>query len=66
MVTIKEMDIVTQVHILNKAVCISHSTSTLGKDMNSIILSPAMDKKVGQSGLFNFGIVTDLEERTLN
>ena len=39
-----EMDMVTQVQILDKAVCISHSANTLGKGMNPTILSPAMSK----------------------
>ena len=39
-----EMDTVTQVQILNKTDCISHSTNTLGKGMNPIILPPAMGK----------------------
>ena len=38
------MDMVTQVQILDKAVCISHSANTLGKGMNLIILLPAMGK----------------------
>ena len=29
---------------LNETDCISHSTNTLGKGMNPIILPPAMDK----------------------
>ena len=31
-------------YILNEADCISHSTNTLGKGMNPIILPPAMGK----------------------
>ena len=38
------MDIATQVQILDKTDGISHSTNTLGKGMNPIILPPAMDK----------------------
>ena len=38
------MDMVTRVHILDKADCISYSTNTLGKGMNPIILPPAMGK----------------------
>ena len=33
-----------RVQILDEADCISHSTNTLGKDMNPIILPPAMGK----------------------
>ena len=33
--------------ILDKAVCISHSTNTLGKGMNPTILRPAMGKIIG-------------------
>ena len=40
----KEMDTVTRVQILDETDCISHSTNTLGKDMNPIILPPAMGK----------------------
>ena len=39
-----EMDTVTQVQILDETDCISHSTNTLGKGMNPIILPPAMGK----------------------
>ena len=38
------MDLVTQVQILDEAVCISHSVITLGKGMNLSIFPPAMDK----------------------
>ena len=38
------MDMVTQVQILDEANYISHSTNTLGKGMNPIILPPAMGK----------------------
>ena len=34
----------TKVKILDKTDCISHSTCTLGKGMNPIILPPAMGK----------------------
>ena len=40
-----EMDTVMQVQILNEAVCISHNPNTLGKNMNPIILPPAMSKQ---------------------
>ena len=35
---------VTKVQILDKAVGISHSANTFGKDMNLTILPPAMGK----------------------
>ena len=41
---LEKMDMMTQVQILAKIVCISHSTNTLGKDMNLIILHLAMSK----------------------
>ena len=41
---VMEMDTVTQVQILDKADCISHSINTFGKGMNPIILPPAMGK----------------------
>ena len=40
----KEMDTATRVQILDQIDCISHSTNTLGKGMNPIILPPAMDR----------------------
>ena len=48
-----------------QADCISHSTDTLGKDMNPIILLPAMSKIAGQTGPFNFGWATSLREGKL-
>ena len=56
------MYIVTQVQILDKAVCISYSTDTLGKGMNTTVLPIAMGKIVGQTDLFNLGMVTGLGE----
>ena len=38
------MDMTTRVQILDETDYISHSTDTLGKGMNPIILPPAMDK----------------------
>ena len=38
------MDTATQVQILDETEHISHSTNTLGKGMNPIILPPAMGK----------------------
>ena len=43
----KFMETVTRVQILDLTDCISHSTNTLGKGMNPIILPPAMGKIVG-------------------
>ena len=37
-------DLNAQVQYLEKAVCISHSTNTLGKGMNTTILLPAIGK----------------------
>ena len=34
----------TQIQILDEAVCIPGSANTLGKDLNPIILPPAMGK----------------------
>ena len=42
--SLQEMDTATQVQILDETDCISHSTNTLGKGMNPIILPPAMGK----------------------
>ena len=38
------MDMATQVQILDEIDCISHSTNTLGKGINPIILPSAMGK----------------------
>ena len=40
----KPLDTATRVQILDETDCISHSTNTLGKGMNPIILPPAMGK----------------------
>ena len=40
----QEMDTAIRVQILDETNCISHSTNTLGKGMNPIILPPAMGK----------------------
>ena len=40
----KEMDTATRVQILDETDCISHSTNTLEKGMNRIILPLAMGK----------------------
>ena len=44
MVIVVGMDTVTLVQILDENDCISYSTDTPGKGMNSIILPPAMGK----------------------
>ena len=59
------MDTATRVQILDKTDCISHSTNTLGKGMNPIILPPAMGKIVGQTGFFSLGEATSLGEGKL-
>ena len=40
----QKMDTAIRVQILDETDCISHSTNTLGKGMNPIILPPAMGK----------------------
>ena len=40
----KHLDTAKRVQILDLTDCISHSTNTLGKGMNPIILPPAMGK----------------------
>ena len=50
---------------LDETDCISHSTNTLGKGMNPIILPTAMGKIVGQIGFFSFGGATNLGEGKL-
>ena len=40
----------TRVQIQDKAVCISHSTNTIGKGTNPTIVSPAMDKQYDRLG----------------
>ena len=42
------MNTATQVQNLDKADCISHSTDTLEKGMNPMILPPTMDKLEGR------------------
>ena len=44
----------------DEAVCIAHSTNTLGKGMNPTILTSAMGKIVGQIELFSLGMATGL------
>ena len=50
----------TRVQILDETDCISHSTNTLGKGMNPIILPP-----VGQTRFFSLGEATSLGEGKL-
>ena len=38
------MDTATRVQILDETNCTSHSTNTIGKGMNPIILPPAMGR----------------------
>ena len=40
----RTMHTAKRVQILDETDCISHSTNTLGKGMNPIILPPVMDK----------------------
>ena len=44
MIIVVGMDTATRIQILDETGCISHSTNTLEKGMNPIILTPAMDK----------------------
>ena len=46
--------------------CISHSTNTLGKGINPIILPPTMGKIVGQTRFFSLGEATSLGEGKLD
>ena len=59
------MDTATQVQILDKTDRISHSTNTLGKGMNPIILPPAMGKIAGQTRFFSLGEAAGLGEGKL-
>ena len=55
----------TPVQILDKTDCISHSSNTLGKGMNPIILPPAMGRIGRQTGFFSLGEATSLGEGKL-
>ena len=55
----------TRVQFLDQVNYISHSTNTLRKGMNPIILLPAMGKIVGQTRFFSLGEATSLGERKL-
>ena len=59
------MDTATRVQILDKTDSISHSTNTLGKGMNPIILPSAMGKIVVQTEFFSLGEATSLGEGKL-
>ena len=48
----------TGIQILDKAICISHSTSILGKDTQPTIILPVMSRA-------DLGLATDLGERKL-
>ena len=50
---------------LDQAVCISHCIKTLGKNMNTTILPPAIGKIVGQTEFFSLGWTFDLREGKL-
>ena len=52
------MDLLTWVQILDVAVCIAYRTNTAEKGMHLIILLPAMDKIVTQTGLLNLDMAT--------
>ena len=56
------MESVIRVRIVDEIVCISHYANTLGKNMNPTILLPALGILVGQTGLFNYGMITSLGE----
>ena len=57
------MNTAIQVQILDETDCTSHSTNTLGKGMNPIILPPWVN--VGQTEFFSLGEATSLGEGTL-
>ena len=50
-----EMNTATRVQILDDADCVLQNTNTIGKDMNLIILTPAMGKTIGQTEIFSLG-----------
>ena len=59
------MNMAIRIQILDETDCISHSTNTLGKGMNLIILPPGMGTIVGQTGFFSLGDATSLGEGKL-
>ncbi len=56
------MNTATRVQILDETHCISHSTNTLGKGINPIILPIIL---VGQTEFFSLGEATTLGEGKL-
>ena len=48
-----------------RLIAFSHSTNTLGKGMNPIIIPPAMGKIVRQTRFFSLGKATSLGEEIL-
>ena len=52
----------TSVEIFDKAACISPSNNTLGKSMNSMILTQTMGRLFGKTGHFHFVMATGLEK----
>ena len=59
------MDTAIRVQIQDETDCISHSTNTLEKGMNPIILPQAMGKIVGQTRFFSIGEATSQGEGKL-
>ena len=59
------MDTATRVQIPDEIDYISHSTNTLGKGMNPIILPPVMGKIVAQTRFLSLGEATSLGEGKL-
>ena len=57
------MDTANLVQILDEAVCISHYAYTLGERHASNYSSSSYEEIVGQTGLFNLGMATGLEEK---
>ena len=65
-IDLEKMDMAVYVQILDKAVCISHSTNIYGKRMNPTILYPTMGTIVEQTQFFNFSDATSLGEEKLS
>ena len=61
----KEIDMISQIQILDKATCISLLANVVGKGINPSLLSTTLGKIVGQTGLFSFGWATILGEEKL-
>ena len=57
------MDTETQVQILDKAVCLSHSVNILEKDIIPSIHPPAVGKTVEETGLFKLVSQLILKEK---